>query len=179
VRVRVLGSCRVDGRDQPLARRDRVVLAALVAAAPAALPADRLAEALYGEEPPATWRKVIHGSVLRLRQVLGPRAIETVPDGYRLAVGDDEVDARLFERLYHQATALVAVGQDARAIPLLREALGLFQGPPLTELRRPVNGVPPLQPGLPEDSTARRSGQPARDAWSVTRSTHSSQYACG
>src|SRR5262249_5513836 len=48
--------------------------------------------------------------------------------------GDGEVDARRFERLYEQASELVAVGQEARAIPLLREALGLFEGEPLAEL---------------------------------------------
>ncbi len=133
VRVRVLGSCRVEGHD-PLGRRDRVVLSALEIGGSAPTPAATLAEALYGDDPPPTWRKVVQGSVLRLRQALGARAIETTPDGYRLALGDDDVDARRFERTYERAAELVEVGQAARAVPLLREALELFQGVPFAEL---------------------------------------------
>jgi WD40 repeat protein/DNA-binding SARP family transcriptional activator len=133
VLVRVLGSCRIEGHDA-LGRRDRVVLAALVVAGTAAVRADRLAEALYGDELPPTWRKVVQGCILRLRHGLGARAIQTTPDGYRLVVGDDEVDARRFERMYERAIELIEVGQAERAVPLLRDALALFEGEPLVEL---------------------------------------------
>jgi DNA-binding SARP family transcriptional activator len=122
-RVRVFGSAQVEGQ-APLGRRDRVVLAALVVSWSSALSAAGLAEALYGEEPPQTWRKVVQGSVARLRQLLGPRTIETTPDGYRLTIGDDDVDVRLFERLLRQAVELSEVGQPAGAIAPLRDALG-------------------------------------------------------
>jgi DNA-binding SARP family transcriptional activator/WD40 repeat protein len=128
-----LGSCQIDGHDR-LGRRDRVVLAALVVAGRIAMPADRLAEALYGDEPAPTWRKTVQGSVARLRRVLGPRAIETVVDGYRLTVGDDAIDARRFERLYHRAVELMDIGQPSRAVPMLRDALALFHGEPLADL---------------------------------------------
>ena len=133
MRVRVLGSCRVEGHD-PLGRRDRVVLVGAGDRRVCPTPAATLAEALYGDDPPPTWRKVVQGSVLRLRQALGARAIETTPDGYRLALGDDDVDARRFERTYERAAELVEVGQAARAVPLLREALELFQGVPFADL---------------------------------------------
>jgi DNA-binding SARP family transcriptional activator/WD40 repeat protein len=133
VRIRVLGSCQIDGHDR-LGRRDRVVLAALVVAGRVAMPADRLAEALYGDAPAPTWRKTVQGSVARLRRVLGPRAIETVADGYRLTVGDDDIDARRFERLYQRAVELMGVGQAARAVPMLQDGLGLFHGEPLADL---------------------------------------------
>ena len=111
-----------------------MVLSALEIGGSAPTPAATLAGALYGDDPPPTWRKVVQGSVLRLRQALGPQAIETTPDGYRLALGDDDVDARRFERTYERAAELVEVGQAARAVPLLREALELFQGVPFAEL---------------------------------------------
>ncbi len=129
----MLGSCQIDGVD-PLGRRDRVVLAALVVSPTAPVPADRLAEALYGDALAPTWRKAVQGSIMRLRQALGPRAVETTVDGYRLTVGDDEIDLRRFLRLSQQAAELTEVGQAARAVPMLREALGLFQGEPLTDL---------------------------------------------
>ena len=105
-----------------------MVLAALVVAGTRAIPTDRLAQALYGDDPPPTWRKVVQGSVLRLRQALGARAIETTPDGYRLTIGDDEVDARRFERMYEQAAEFIEVEQSPRAVPLLRDALGAVRG---------------------------------------------------
>jgi DNA-binding SARP family transcriptional activator/WD40 repeat protein len=132
-RVRVLGSSRIDGQER-MGRRDRVVLAALVAARTAVVPADRLAEALYGEQPAPTWRKAVQGSVARLRRALGVRAIETTPVGYRLTVGDDDIDARRFESLYQRAVHMIEVGQPARAVPMLREALALFDGEPLADL---------------------------------------------
>jgi DNA-binding SARP family transcriptional activator/WD40 repeat protein len=131
-RVRVLGSSQIDGVER-LGRRDRVVLAALVVSR-APVPADRLAEALYGQEPTPTWRKAVQGSVTRLRQSLGARAVETTPAGYWLTVGDDDIDARRFEDLYQRAVELIEVGQAARALPMLREALALFAGEPLPDL---------------------------------------------
>ena len=114
VRVRVLGPASVEGAG-PLAPRDRQVLAALVVEAGRVCPADRLAEAMYGTAPPATWRKVVHGSISRLRQHLGSHAIVTTGTGYRLELGDDEIDARLFERLLAEAERLSGIGEHERA----------------------------------------------------------------
>jgi DNA-binding SARP family transcriptional activator len=75
--IRVFGPAGVDG-DGVLAGRDRQVLAALVVTRRQQCPAERVAAAVYGEaEPPPTWRKVVQGSIVRLRRVLGRRAIET------------------------------------------------------------------------------------------------------
>ena len=68
---------------------------------------------------------------MRLRRVLGADAIETVPDGYRLVVPGDEVDARRFERLVGRARELLTLGEPERAGALAGEALGLWRGRPL------------------------------------------------
>jgi DNA-binding SARP family transcriptional activator/WD40 repeat protein len=133
VRVRVLGPASVDGKGG-LAPRDRQVLAALVVEAGRVCPADRLAEALYGESPPATWRKVVHGSVGRLRRLLGDHAIVTTGSGYRFELGDDEIDVRRFERLVGDAESLTAVGEHERAALSLRAAIELAVGEPLVDL---------------------------------------------
>ncbi len=86
------------------------------------------------ELPPPTWRKVVQGSVVRLRRALGPLAIETTADGYRLAVGDDDVDVRRFEQLVATAADLGAAGEHERAGFLLDEALGLFAGDAFPDL---------------------------------------------
>ena len=133
MQIRVLGPTAIDGAGE-LPARDRRVLAALVVMAGRACPAERVAAAVYGEEPPASWRKVVQGAVVRLRRQLGALAIETTPAGYALTVGDDQIDARRFERLLQQARELEISGDAERAGVVLEEALALFRGDPLVDL---------------------------------------------
>ena len=133
VRIRVFGPVTVEGAP-PLAPRDRRVLAALVVSAGRVCAADRLADALYGGEPPATWRKVVQGSIVRLRQVLGAHAIATAGDGYRLELGDDELDIRRFERLVAEAAGLTVAGEHERAVLTLEAALALSSSEPLADV---------------------------------------------
>jgi DNA-binding SARP family transcriptional activator len=122
------------GGESGIGPRDRVVLAALAAWAGDPLSVERLAEALWGEHPPASRRKVVQGCVLRLRGVLGAQMIETVPNGYRLAVAADEIDARRFERLLGRGRELLAVGEPDRAFFLTGQALELWRGRALIDL---------------------------------------------
>jgi DNA-binding SARP family transcriptional activator/WD40 repeat protein len=133
VRVRVLGPVTVVGA-APLQGRDRRVLGALVAEAGRVCPPDRLAEAVYRSDPPATWRKVVHGSVGRLRHCLGAQAIATVDGGYRLELGDDQIDVRRFERLVAEGERLAGVGEPERAALRFGEALELVAGEPFADL---------------------------------------------
>ena len=95
----MLGPIRVDDQVNGLSPRDRVVLSALVVRAGEPISTEALADALWGEALPASWAKVVHGCVARLRKRLGVAAIESGPAGYRLTLSDDELDHRLFERL--------------------------------------------------------------------------------
>jgi DNA-binding SARP family transcriptional activator len=131
--VRVLGPASVEGAGA-LAPRNRQVLAALVVEAGRVCRADRLAEALYGSEPPATWRKVVQAGIGRLRHQLGSHAIVTSGSGYRLELGDDEIDVRRFERLVAAADRLSAVGEHERAALSLRAAIELAGGEPFADL---------------------------------------------
>ncbi|HEX6423864.1 MAG TPA: BTAD domain-containing putative transcriptional regulator, partial [Acidimicrobiales bacterium] len=130
----VLGPVGVDGDAAGLGPRDRVVLAALALRPGETVGAEQLADALWGDRPPATWDKVIHGCVSRLRKVLGAGAIGTVPGGYRLALPVDEVDARRFERLVQRGRELLTVGEPERAAHVIGEGLALWRGRPLVEL---------------------------------------------
>src|SRR5262245_65924992 len=94
--IGVLGPLTVDGNGAGLAPRDRVVLAALALRPGEVVSAEQLADALWGDEPPVSWHKVVPGCVMRLRRVMGGDAIETVADGYRLVVASHEVDSRRF-----------------------------------------------------------------------------------
>ena len=98
--IAVLGPLEVDGTRDGLAPRDRVVLSALVVRAGDPISTDALADALWGDDLPASWAKVVHGCIARLRKRLGAAAIESVAAGYRLTVNESEVDNRRFERLF-------------------------------------------------------------------------------
>jgi WD40 repeat protein/DNA-binding SARP family transcriptional activator len=134
VGVAVLGPVSVEGDTDGLAPRERVVLAALALHPGETLSAELLADALWGEHPPATWAKVIHGCVARLRKVLGATAIETVQLGYRLVLPVEEVDAQRFERLVARGRELLTLGEPERAAHLIGEALALWRGRALVEL---------------------------------------------
>jgi WD40 repeat protein/DNA-binding SARP family transcriptional activator len=134
VTISVLGPFSVDGDASSLAPRDRVVLEVLVLRLGEVVSAERLADAMWGDVAPPTWNKVVQGSVVRLRKVLGAEAIETSPAGYRLTTAPDQVDAHRFERLAHRSTELLALGEYDRAAYVSGEALALWRGPALREL---------------------------------------------
>jgi WD40 repeat protein/DNA-binding SARP family transcriptional activator len=136
MRIDVLGPLAVDGETGAVGPRDRVVLAALVTKLGEALSAEQLADALWGDDPPASWPKVVQGCIARLRRVLGREAIETVPHGYRLAVSPSEVDAVRFERAVVRVQELLALREPDRAAYVADEALTLWRGRPLAELER-------------------------------------------
>ncbi|MGZ5417471.1 MAG: nSTAND1 domain-containing NTPase [Nocardioides sp.] len=132
--VAVLGRLEVDESDGGLGPRDRVVLSVLALAPGEVVSADRLADALWRDELPATWTKVVQGCVMRLRKVLGSQAIETSRHGYRLVLPSDEIDARRFERLVGRGRELLSLAEPERAGYVLGEAMALWRGPAFMEL---------------------------------------------
>ena len=75
IRVQVLGLLRVvvDGVEQGLGgRRERVVLAVLVAAGGSPVTSDRLVDEVWGDDPPATASGSLQVAVSRLRTALDP-----------------------------------------------------------------------------------------------------------
>ncbi|HET6561354.1 MAG TPA: BTAD domain-containing putative transcriptional regulator [Marmoricola sp.] len=132
--IGVLGPLLVDGAPPALPRRDRVVLEALAVERGTAVAADRLADALWRESPPASWSKVVQSSIVRLRKELGRETIQTLPEGYRLTLPMHEIDACEFERLVDRAREQLLLGQAERAAYTLDEALRLWRGRPLGEL---------------------------------------------
>ena len=132
--IGVLGPLVVDGAKPGLPRRDRVVLEALVVEPGTAVSAERLADALWPDQPPASWAKVVQSSIVRLRRTLGREAIQTLPEGYRLTLPPHEIDACEFERLVDRAREHLLVGQAERAAYAAEDALALWRGRPLGEL---------------------------------------------
>jgi DNA-binding SARP family transcriptional activator/DNA-binding beta-propeller fold protein YncE len=90
---------------------------------------DRLIDELWGGRPPETAAKALQGLVSQLRKQLGAATVETVPGGYLLRLDDGDLDARRFERLFHEARGL----ERNKALATLREALALWRGPALAD----------------------------------------------
>jgi DNA-binding SARP family transcriptional activator/WD40 repeat protein len=132
--IALLGPTQINGSADLLSRRDRVVLTALALQPGAALMAEQLADALWGDEPPVSWPKVVQGSVMRLRRQLGRDAIETTTAGYRLVLSPDDVDVSAFERLVARGRHFATVHEPQRAVTSFETALGLWRGRPFLEV---------------------------------------------
>ncbi len=139
---RLLGPLAVSYRGQPVpvgAPKHRALLAALVVDANRVVPVDTLIERLWGERAPGGARVTLQNHVMRLRRVLASVAsadpVLTAPDGYLLAADDDRVDLRGFDTLVDRASALLAENDPTRARPLLVDALALWRGDALVDIR--------------------------------------------
>src|SRR5580693_261240 len=109
--------------DVPGARL-RGLLIALALEPGHAVPKATLVDWIWGERPPADAANALQRLVSRLRKALPEGSVEGQPDGYRLWVEPDAVDAVRFERLVGQART----DEDPRRVRLLREALALWRG---------------------------------------------------
>jgi DNA-binding SARP family transcriptional activator/WD40 repeat protein/energy-coupling factor transporter ATP-binding protein EcfA2 len=134
VGVGLLGPLTVGGDSSAVGPRDRVVLAALAVHHGDSVSVETLADALWGEEPPASAAKVIQGCIARLRKVLGAHAIETVPHGYVLSVPADSIDVSEFEHMVSRGRELLALGEADRAAFVIDQALDLWRGEPYVDL---------------------------------------------
>ncbi|GAA1818044.1 BTAD domain-containing putative transcriptional regulator [Agromyces neolithicus] len=116
-----------------LSPRERSVLSALVLRADRPVTIDELADALWGDEPPATWHKQLQASIGRVRAAIGHNAIATSPSAYTLRIDPESVDVESFERL--AASARSHLDDDpARALDAAERALELWRGAPYADL---------------------------------------------
>ncbi|TDC44623.1 AfsR/SARP family transcriptional regulator, partial [Actinomadura sp. KC345] len=143
---RVLGPLVAERDGVPLdvgGPQNRTVLALLLLEAGRTVAVERLAEALWDDEPPASWRVQLQGIVSRLRRALGAdgeRAsapIETRPPGYRLAVREERLDLACFRREVADAAGLAASGRPEGAAGLLHTALARWRGPVCADVPSP------------------------------------------
>src|SRR5262249_22709073 len=125
---------RIDGGALSLGGpKQRALLALLLLDANEIVSRDRLIDALWGERAPASAQRSLDSYVSRLRSLLGADRIERRPPGYRLRVGPDELDLDRFEALFEQGR--MAAGDPAAARDRLAEALALWRGAALADLR--------------------------------------------
>ncbi|MFD3309086.1 tetratricopeptide repeat protein [Streptomyces sp. NPDC058694] len=123
----------------------RAVLALLAVSRGQQLPFFGIADALWGERPPATASNVVQTHIKHLRHLLEPdrpararsAVLPRLGDGYALRVPHDDIDLLRFRALVAGAVTVRRDGRGGgqeRAAALLTEALGLWQQPPLADL---------------------------------------------
>ncbi|MFJ3325097.1 BTAD domain-containing putative transcriptional regulator [Streptomyces griseus] len=135
-------TARLDGRELPLGpRKQRLVLATLLARPNTPVPVDVLTDAVWPDDPPRTARKNLQVYVSAARALLGPagdggrdRVVHGC-GGYQLRIAEDELDTLRFGSLARAGRAEAGRGDLRSAARLLREALDLWEGPPLNDLR--------------------------------------------
>jgi len=128
MRFRVLGTLEVADVAQVGSRQERTILALLLLRRGHVVTLDQLIDVLWREGAPASAANSVQSKISRLRRVVP--GIDSVPGGYSLATGPDDVDAELFERCCNDAL----IARPEPAADLLRRALGLWRGRPYPEL---------------------------------------------
>jgi DNA-binding SARP family transcriptional activator len=145
---RVLGPVEIRAGDRTLDvghARQRAVLVVLLLDLGRVVPAGRLIDRVWGEDPPAAVRNALYGYIGRLRAILastadGHAALSRRQGGYLLEAGAEQLDLHRFRSLIGQAAA--AADDDGAAEKLLREALGLWHGTALAGVDSPwLNGM--------------------------------------
>jgi DNA-binding SARP family transcriptional activator/tetratricopeptide (TPR) repeat protein len=114
--------------------RQRALLATLALSAGRTVSVDALARGVWGDDPPARIRGSLQTYVMRLRRLCGEETVATEPDGYRLVVDPDRVDALRFLRLADTAAA----AEPRRRREILAAALELVRGTPLEGVGSPT-----------------------------------------
>ncbi|MGR0219467.1 nSTAND1 domain-containing NTPase [Agromyces sp. ZXT2-6] len=114
--------------------RERAILSALIVRRESAVSSAELADACWGEHPPATWAQQVRNSVAKIRARLGAEAVQTVGVDYRLGIDADAIDAVQFERIVSDARRHALQGAHDRAIAGYRRALDLWRGAPLPDV---------------------------------------------
>ena len=132
---RILGPVEAlaDGHRVRCTGRPLQLLALLLIHRGRGVPADAAIEALWGDALPDHPGNALQTVVSRLRRTLGEDAVQFRADGYRLA--DGELDAERFGRLARAGQDALARGEPAVGDARLAEALALWRGAALEDVR--------------------------------------------
>ena len=95
---------------------------------------EQLIDDLWGDNAPATAANTLQVYVSQVRKIVADR-LKTEGGAYRLRVEPDELDAERFERLAGEGATALGQKSYGEAAELLIEALALWRGPALADLR--------------------------------------------
>ncbi|HEX8978015.1 MAG TPA: BTAD domain-containing putative transcriptional regulator [Solirubrobacteraceae bacterium] len=136
IEFRILGPFEVVEGERPVGLgglKQRTLLAVLLLHRGEVVSTDRLIDAMWGERASPTAAKTVQVYVSNLRKALGDGLLVTRGRGYLLQIDASRVDVDRFEALVGEGRAASRAGDPKRAGARLREALGLWRGPPLSE----------------------------------------------
>lgn len=130
----------------PSAGKPRQILALLSVYANQVLPVPTLMEEIWGSDMPRSAPTTLQTYILQLRRLIagalgpdGPRTarevLATRHGGYLLEVAPGAVDVHEYDRLVATARGATERGDDECAAALYREALGVWRGPALVDVR--------------------------------------------
>ncbi len=149
VEIQVLGplSAHVNGVSiVPSAGKPRQLLALLAFYPGRVLPVPTLMEEIWGTGMPPSAMTTMQTYILQLRRrlgtAMGPDApggakevLATRHGGYVLQIAPDSVDVHRYEQLVAAGQSASDDGDDERAAQVLRQALGMWQGPAVVDVR--------------------------------------------
>ena len=120
--------------------KQRALLATLLLNANRVVPAERLIDDLWGEEPPESGEHALRVRVSELRKVLAIEGeqspISTRPLGYVMLLRRDQLDLFRFEDQLERGSDALADGELSTASEVLHAALELWRGPALADVRQ-------------------------------------------
>lgn len=137
----------------------RCMLAVLLLDAGQVISLHRLADELWGDDPPRSAVANLRSYASALRNTLAaanldPARLITTPGGYRLHVLPGECDVEAWESHAAQGAAALANGRPHDAVKQLERALAIWRGPALADI--------PAGPGLAARATALDERRTAR-----------------
>ncbi len=142
---RILGPLELAGRHGPVvlsASRQSIIMSTLLLETNRIVSVDRLVDAVWPDEPPATARGQIQICISSLRGILTkhdlPGVINTKPPGYQIEVRDDAVDLLAFERLVATGRQASAAGRLPEAVDAYKQAVILWRGEPFAGSPSPI-----------------------------------------
>ncbi|MDA3645748.1 AfsR/SARP family transcriptional regulator [Saccharopolyspora indica] len=141
----MLGPVEVVVGDREFAPKPRKVhqlLAMLLLRAGRIVPIETLAEELWPEEKPKRARATAQTYVYQLRRMFkewgvatgGEEVLVTRQSGYVLRIDPEQVDLFVFQRIVQQSRDLLRRHEHDAAAKLLRSALGMWTGSPLSDV---------------------------------------------
>lgn len=144
MRFEILGSLRITDADEVFtisAPKVECLLAAMLVRAGNVISTDQLCSEIWRDDPPRRATATLHVYISQLRKTLkGPSRskgpIVTRFPGYVLELGGEHtLDAHDFQRLAQQGRAAARAGRHAEVSALCGQALSLWRGTVLGELR--------------------------------------------
>jgi DNA-binding SARP family transcriptional activator len=144
LQLNLLGALEVvdDGRQVVLGGvKQRATLGLLLLRNNSLVPLSALRCALWPENPPPTWRKMLHNAISQLRYMFSasrvpadsPLLLTSAP-GYLLRIDSEQIDLCRFQALAERGRAELGAGSCEQASRTLRDALALWRGAALADL---------------------------------------------